>query len=583
MGTSDRRPYLSATGLTQALLDECQDNLAGRLEMIANIYNVGTALATLRLSDRAKYVGDTYYEARVKFPLIERTIGDWLSGQIEFSTLTLQVNNSDKMFNSVLPGGDLYNGLIGRRVEVLVGLGEIASSYRIIFAGEVTNVSGFSRDVSSFTVVCRSDFDKLNVQIPNQLLVEEDWPNLEPEFVGLGGPIIYGDWTTDLRAEGPEVPAFPVNGLDPLVNGSLEPPDPGAGNTPLRCIISSTPISYLDTSSVTLFRGSKYYTFAAGDIAVVGGSSNQVFDITQKNLLIDGNPWVYASGDEFFVKCRGVDLLTYSANIVAQAQDILKRFGGLVTSDFDSSWSNLSAKNSPAQSAIASITSRVWIQESQSCLEYVLSMLEQVRLEVYVNRSNKFALSSLHFEDLVASPSYSIRNWDVVRDSFVPNTDDKNNFNRARADFRFSPPKNQNALSSAYYRNQAAITQAGRAIGKLIVFPNIVQVDDVVAQLGEMLKLASCYFEIIEVKLTSRSFLKDISDDVILDVDIGSVSFQNTTEPVTGRIRKIGYDPVGLSIPVSIWSFQMVPFPGSEKVGISGITGGSTAVITKET
>lgn len=581
MGTSDRRPYLSASALNQSLLNECQDNLTNKLEMICTIEDVGDPSRTLYLSDRAKYVDGTFYYPRVVFPIVDRTIGDWLSNQIEFSSLQLTINNADQEYNDIMPGGSAYAGFIGKRVTVKVGLAEVGATYTTIFSGTVTEVAGFSRDTSSFKITARQDFEKVNITIPQSVFINDDWSDIEESFIGLGMPIVYGDWTINLRPEAPEVPAYPVNGNDVLVNASLG--DPNAGDTALRCVISSTPIKTLDIASITLLRGDTYYIFDSSDIAIVGGSNNQAFDITQKNLLIDGNPWIYETSDEIYVKCQGIDLSGYDDNIVAQAKDMLIRFSSLTSGDFDSSWATYQSKASPAESAISTIKSRVWIQEAVGVLEYVASMMEQVRLEPYVNRDNKFALSSLHFDDFVAVPSFTVKNWDIIRGSFEPKTDDGNNFNRSSADYSFSPINGQNRYSTPIYRNQAAIDQAQREISKIVVFPNLYIQNDVITQLKEVLKLASAYSEIITMQLTSRAFLLELGQDVRLDVSIGSVDFVNVSEPVTGKIRSIGYDPAGLVIPVTVWSFQLVPFPGSEKAGLSGIVGGSTATIIQET
>jgi hypothetical protein len=574
MGTSNRRPYETAATLNQDLLDECQDNLTCRLEMIATIYDVGSLAETLRISDRAKYVGQNFYYPRVQFPIINRTIGLWLSNELEFDNLTLTINNSDSEYSHLLPGGSDYDGFIGRRVVIEIGLAEEASTYQVVFDGEVTDIAGFQRDTSSFTLVCRNKFDTVNKTIPNQVFIADDWPDIEDDFIGLGAPIVYGDWTTSLRPEAPEVPAFPVNGANA---------DVLAGTEDLRCVISSTPIKTLDTTTVTLLRGDTYYIFDSADIAIVPASDNQVFDITQQNLTVDGNPWIYASGDQIFVKCVGVDLSGYDDNIVWQARDMLIRFGGLSSGDFDSSFATYRDKSTPSQSSISTIKSRIWLQESTATMQYVLSMLEQVRLEVFVNRSNLFAISSLHFEDFDASPATKVKNWDVIRDSFLPSTEDRNCFNRAKADYAFSPATGQASYGTGVYRNQTAVTQWGREISKLIAFPNLYIESDVINQLTEILRLASCNYELIEAKLTWRFFLKDLSDNIELAVQIGSIDYINVAEPVTGLIRDIGYDPAGLIIPVKILSLQMVPFPGSTKASVSGITGGYNKAITLET
>jgi hypothetical protein len=73
--------------------------------------------------------------------------------------------------------------------------------------------------------------------------------------------------------------------------------------------------------------------------------------------------------------------------------------------------------------------------------------------------------------------------------------------------------------------------------------------------------------------------LLDIGDFVKINVDIQGTQFVN----VPAMIREIGYDPAGIKIPVKLWSFQMLPFPGHSPTFI-GMTGGSTSgIITLET
>jgi len=579
MGTSDRRPYLSATALDQSLLNECSDNLTIQLEMIADIIGVGVVTTDLHFSDRAKYVGTTFYEPRTNFPVLKRTIGDWLAGTIEFSNLVLTVNNTDSKYNQYLPGGGNFDGFIGRQIDVKAGLGEDASTYTIVFSGEITDVSGFERDTSSFTLTARNDLEKVNISIPNEVLIPDTFPDIEDGFVGVGAPVIYGDWTTNLRPEAPEVPAIPVNGLNA---GVL------AGTTELRCVISSTPIKTLDTTTVTLEREETFYVFAGGDIAILGGTDNTIFDITQMNLMIDGSPWIYENGDKFWVKVVGVDMSGYGLsdfNIVGFCRDILTRFGGLADpADFDSSWDTIAAKAAPPQSAVSLIEGRVWLQESINAMEYALSLLEQIRVEAYVNRDNKFALSTLHFEDFLPAPTFELKNWHVVRGSFKPEIDERNNFNRGKADYLFSPVTNEAKFSTAVYRNETAITQSSREISKLISYPNLIDQTDVVNQLTEVLRLAGAYSEFVTLDTTWIGQQLDISDEINIDnIDIGSINFQQlNTDPVTGKIRDVSYNPSG-KITIRIWSFLMLTFPGSLKINGVGITGGFDISITKET
>lgn len=99
-------------------------------------------------------------------------------------------------------------------------------------------------------------------------------------------------------------------------------------------------------------------------------------------------------------------------------------------------------------------------------------------------------------------------------------------------------------------------------------------------QLKEIIKLASAYSEFADVTLTSRAFLKDISDFTQLSIDIGSIEFSAAGQPIVGLIRDLRYDPKSMGIGVKLWLFQLVNFPGY--TGPSGTVGGYNANITKE-
>ena len=192
MGTSNRRPWETATVLDQALLDECADNLEIKLEMAADIE---TPTGFIRASDRNKYVGGTFYEALTKFPTIRRTIGEWLAPSIQFSPLRLGLSNVDGRFNNFLPSGADYDGWIGKEVDVRLGLDELAATYFSIYKGQVTDISGFDRDRQRITIITRDQFDKANQRFPNTTLQKSGFPDLEDGLVGTVVPYIYGDWT----------------------------------------------------------------------------------------------------------------------------------------------------------------------------------------------------------------------------------------------------------------------------------------------------------------------------------------------------------------------------------------------------
>ena len=143
MSSSNRRPYLTATVLDQDLLDDCADNLTCQLEMICTIQvpaAAGFPNNLLYLSDRNKYVGDDFYEARLKFPVIRRTVGELLTPTVEFSSVRLEINNADGAFNSILPGGSAFDSMISREVTIRLGLSDKANTYKTIFKGFVSDI-----------------------------------------------------------------------------------------------------------------------------------------------------------------------------------------------------------------------------------------------------------------------------------------------------------------------------------------------------------------------------------------------------------------------------------------------------------
>ena len=584
MGTSDRRPYLTATVLDQDLLDEMQDNLDFGLEMVSDIE---TPSGFIRASDRNKYVGTTFYEALTDFPVIKRTVGEWLKPGIEFATLEQEISNVDGRFNNLLPGGADYAGWIGKSVTASIGLRDESGTYKAVFEGEVTDVGGAQRNKSAIVVIARDQFDGFNKDFPSAVFNKSNLPDLDESLVGLVAPIIYGDYTTRLRTEKLDpneaasstatigiIPAFPVNGLSA---GVL------AGTTDLQLIISENDNAAFIQSQVYLDRGG---TFSKIDNADVGNViNNRQFDITQAGnggtTAIEGGPADYAPGDTFWVQVRGKDLGAFDDNIVWQARDILITHGGAVSGDFDANWETYRDKAAPASEAIVNFLSRVWAQEPIGAVEYALSMLEQVRLEVYPDRNLKLKINSLHWGDWDAlwnGTPYDVRNWDVVKGTFEPKLDEINVWNRARADYAFDPSAQQQAYQTSVFKNSAAITQSGKEISKKVTFPNLYEEAVVETQLQEMIRLASGYAEFINVELTPRAFLLDIGDFVKINVKIGSTIF----EDVPGMVRDIGYDPRGLKIILKVWSFQMIPFPGYSP-GYSGIVGGSSATITEET
>lgn len=536
-------------------------------------------LGFLRFSDQNLYVGSTFYEARLVFPVIGRTIGELLSPSLEFSTLQIEINNADEKFNPLMPAGDDYSSWIGRQVIVKIGLRDVAATYKEIFRGSVSSEGGFQRTLKSFILIARNEFERLNdVQLPLTIFTKAGYPNLDEDKVNVLVPIIYGDWTVNVEPDMASIPAFIVNGADPNVTGEGSP-----HSTNAQFVISDNDLALFDTSQVYIKRSSVVQVFTAADVVNVG-AGNKSFELRQASTvpagvtIVDGSPFIFERGDEIYVKVKGKNLGAYSDNIVSIGRDILETYAFVTAGEFHSSWDSYRDKAAPAQSAISTFKARAWINESVGALDFVLSLLEQVRLELFVNRDRELKITSLHFEDFVASPTFKIKNWDIEDNTFKPSTDQRINFNRAQGVFNFLPNRNENYQSTKIMRNEDAVGAIGRDISKKIVYPNLYEDTVAQAQVKELLRLCSSFLENVDFALTWRGLLLDIGDFVNLSVEIESTQFQN----VPFMIRKIGYDPDGIKIQLGGFSLQLVRFPGWEP-SYSGITGGYDADITEET
>jgi hypothetical protein len=563
MSTQDRRSYLTATTIDQDFLDNCADNLTCALEMVAEIELPDR---TIYASDRNKYVGSRFYESLVKFPAINRTIGDWLQNELEFSTLTLELSNVDGRFNDLLPGGVNFAGLAGKSLTIKLGLRDVESTYRTIWKGSITEIGGIKRNIKTLSIIARDDYDRLNINIPTTVFDKNTYPDIEDAIEGSFIPFILGNWETNL-INNAAIPGIVINGANPNVNGDTD------HSISVGCWISSNTLTSFNINAVWLKRGGQQYNIDNRDILI--GVNYNYFEITQNgHTKIDTDSYEFASGDEFF--CQ-VSESTVGTNIVDQAKHMLKLFGGLSDSDFDANWTTYAAKAAPAESAIATFVSRVWVRDSQNLIAYVRSMLQQVRLELYITLDRKLKLFAMHYDEFVSSPSINVRNWDIEKDSFSLYLDDRNQTNRLNSAYNFEPIANENVRTSVFFRNDASISQLGKTISKQLTFPNLCVQSDVEYQTKEILKLTSSFFEYVEYSATWRLLLIDLGNFLSLTVDIGATVLEN----VPMLIRNISYDPQGIRIKVIGFSLQMFPY-GMWNPGYNGIVSGANATITKE-
>jgi hypothetical protein len=555
MSSSNRNPWQTSTVLNQSLLDACADNLTTSLEMICEI-DLGSKI--IYASDRNKYVGDRFYEAICKFPTIERTLGEYLSTEVEFSTLTVSLSNVDGRFNDYLPGGSMFGGWIGKRITVKIGLRDVASTYQTLFTGKITDIGGVQRSTTEITLIARDDFDMMNVNFPTSFLSVTQYPSLSEDMEGTILPFILGNWAEDL-ANGLGIPTYITNGNAGIIEPTFNP-------IGLRWAVNPTSFVKLKVK-----RGDIVFDVPGGNISSINPTLSSL-NVAQGFTAFDGSAYQYASGDTFFAWCQETTLGANQINLVKQALKILETFTPInpATQLDITKWDQVALD-------VTSIKSRVWVNEPQSVLSYIRSMFQQIRCDVGINKTQKITLVQNWFDKFTANPSHKIKNWDVAQGTFSVRVDEKNNVNRLQGAYDYQPSIGENAKKTGFFRNDASITQIGKTISKQIVFPNLYDGAQVEYQTKETLKMTSSILETITVNLTWRSLLKDLGEFVKVDVKIGAAQFAE----IPCQVRSIGVDPDGVQIPVVLLSFQTIPFTGWVPPG-SGIVGGVSATITNE-
>lgn len=212
MASKNRKPYEGVSEITQAVLDDSQDNLLNGLQAIIDLEAPDGSI--LRLSDRNIYVGEHFYQALTNFPTVNRTVGDWLGNALVFSEVSLELSNADGRFNNYLPGGADFGTWVGNEVILKIGLGENPSTYKVVFRGYVSNEKGFSRSVKSIVIKARNDFEKVNQEFPNRVYTESVYPVGGSDLWGTPAPIIYGDWTDAVSKGAASLPTVITNGAN---------------------------------------------------------------------------------------------------------------------------------------------------------------------------------------------------------------------------------------------------------------------------------------------------------------------------------------------------------------------------------
>ncbi len=540
------RNYQAATEITQEFLDA---TLAGGENQLEATCTITKDSNIIRVSNIPKYVGNDFYEGRAKLPQIKRTLGDFLSSSIQFSDATIEINNVDGIYNEYFLGGDNFITFVGATIVFQFGLRDVESSYQTMFTGYIKDELGIKKDKDKITFSARDSFEFYNRPFNLPAIDSTTFPTAPADIIGKTIPYAMGDWTIGYNTA-----------TGPSVNVSIAAVDVGIQTyVPASTGFYGGLIGYNVGAGTFIFATGNYTPDTIQDVAIKRGdvllrtnftaapvSSGGYWsvDILGYKKSSDGTSasYTYIAGDIAIISVKIPYAVSKYNNILEQAQRILIDVAGATVASFHSNWSTYIAKSTPAQSSISTIKSRVWIGDgTTNILEYVLGMLEQVRLELFIDRDLLFKINPLHFEDWEAVASMrNVQQIEVIERSINTELDDKNFFNGAKAEFAFFPITDKTALETSKKKNATSVTLSGKLIEKVIVFPNLYVLADVNYQLIEILRFYSQIIEYVNVQTAWTGILDDLGDFLNFNFDLGAISYSGN--PCMIRDFEINFD-----------------------------------------
>jgi hypothetical protein len=551
-----RRYYQNATTFDQTFLDQTSIAQETEINFICTVSLPEGG--SLRLSDKPIYVGGQFYEGRIKVPTVERKISELLAPSLTFSEFEIEISNVDGKYNEYLIGGEKYVSFFGEEVVLRAGAGNDSANYLTIFRGFVHYEGAVERGSKSIRLRARDEFESLNKTVPLPLINSVDFPSAPQDSIGKMIPFVLGDWetgvntiaTTSTEIDGQKVlTRAPDNFFGGIVGYNV------GGGFFVFSIGTYTPDNisqcYIKRSDSLL-----ECNFAAAPQVAAGYWVVSVSSLKGESGSVT---YAYQQGDVAVIAVKVPYAGLQYDNPVRQAREILGVLGGLDSADFDESWSVIEAKNTPPQSAIASIKSRVWIgNDKQTALEAAIGLLKQVRLDGFIAKNRKFKLTTLHPEDfpqLTLIPRVS--QLHVIESTIRPELDRRNYFNAGAAFYAYTPVVDKTMRQTVKKTNANSVTKSGKEIAKAIDFPNLYIESDVINQLEEFVRFYSAGLEYVNTSLSWVHLLRDLGEFLLVSFEVGSVSFDG----VPMMIRSFSVDPTTASAQVVMISFANFPFP----------------------
>jgi hypothetical protein len=292
--------------------------------------------------------------------------------------------------------------------------------------------------------------------------------------------------------------------------------------------------------------------------ALISGSDFNVSGLAS-NLTFPNGVAYYIDGTLFILNRNDNTIYNYnefagsSDNIGFICRDLLQKYSGKTTFDFDLLW------NETARNDLAQFKARIYIDNKVTAITHINKLLQSFNTNCYV-RLQKYALFHITFDNF-RTDGDTIREGDIKLSSFAPTKEYNQYFNVAIAEYK-KLPFSDSTIVSDVYASPSGIKLAGRAITKQLDLSPLYDRDDMDRLIPLFVRLASAEPEFINMTVAFRFLFvqpNTFFNVNFFDYEPGKKSGRRYNN-IPAFVRKIDLDLSTMTIKLKLWSLGTTQF-----------------------
>lgn len=302
----------------------------------------------------------------------------------------------------------------------------------------------------------------------------------------------------------------------------------------------------------------KFYRLEASTGTYVVNSEITMTSITSTFNYPNGVGY-YIDGTVFFLNRNDNSVINYnefpesSTNIGFICRDLLQKYAGKTTFDFDLLWNETSRED------LSQFKARVYISNKVSVISHVHKLLVSFNSAAYI-RMNKYGLFYMTFGNFRTDGDI-IREGDIKLDSFNPSKEYNQYFNVATSKFNELPFSSIKSTSDTY-ASPAGIKMSGREIARELNLEPVYRREDMDVLMPLFVRLAAAEPEFINMSVGFRFLFvqpNTFFNIRFFDYDVGKKSGRRY-DNIPCFVRKIEMSLSNMEIKLKVWSLGTTQF-----------------------